>query len=134
MVEATCGWYGAADVLAECAELHLAHPLGMKGITSRRRVKNDVKDAVLLADLLRLGSLPEAWVAPPGLRELRELVRYRGKLVQIRSGLKAQVHAVMAKEGVLPERVDMFGPGGQVQWTRCASVTATGCGSTRSAT
>ena len=116
VVEACYGWYWAADVLAECgAELHLAHPLGMKGITSNRRVKNDVKDAVLLADLLRLGSLPEAWVAPPGLRELRELVRYRGKLVQIRSGLKAQVHAVMAKEGVLPERVDMFGPGGQAQ-------------------
>ena len=28
-------------------------------------------------------------------------------------GLKAQVHAVMAKEGVLPQLVDMFGPGGQ---------------------
>ncbi len=87
----------------------------MKGITSGRRVKNDVKDAVLLADLLRLGSLPEAWVAPPGLRELRELVRYRTKLVQIRTGLKAQVHAVMAKQGVLPEGTDMFGPGGQAQ-------------------
>jgi len=114
VVEATYGWYWAADVLAECgAELHLAHPLGMKGITSNRRVKNDLKDAVLLADLLRLGSLPEAWVAPPGLRELRELVRYRTKLVNIRSGLKAQAHAVMAKEGVLPGRSDMFGPGGQ---------------------
>ena len=45
--------------------------------------------------------------------ELRELVRYRAKLVQLRSGLKAQVHAVMAKEGVLPGRCDMFGPGGQ---------------------
>jgi len=116
VVEATYGWYWAADVLAECgAELHLAHPLGMKGILSNRRVKNDVKDAVLLADLLRLGSLPEAWVAPPGLRELRELVRYRAKLVQIRSGLKSQVHAVMAKEGVLPERTDMFGLGGRAQ-------------------
>ena len=34
------------------------------------------------------------------MRELRELVRYRAKLVRLRSGLKAQVHAVMAKEGV----------------------------------
>jgi transposase len=42
-------------------------------------------------------------------------VRYRAKLVQLRSGLKAQVHAVMAKEGVLPRVVDMFGPAGQVQ-------------------
>ena len=64
---------------------------------------------------MRLVSLPEAWVAPPGLREMRELVRYRMKLVQLRSGLKAQVHAVMAKEGVLPERTNMFGPGGQAQ-------------------
>ena len=116
VVEATYGWYWAADVLEECgAELHLAHPLGMKGITSHRRVKNDVKDAVLLADLLRLGSLPEAYIAPRGLRELRELVRYRAKLVNLRSGLKSQVHAVMAKEGVLPTRSDMFGLGGQAQ-------------------
>ena len=49
------------------------------------------------------------------MRELRELVRYRMKLVQLRSGLKAQVHAVMAKEGVLPTRTNMFGPGGQAQ-------------------
>ena len=40
-------------------------------------------------------------------------MRYRAKLVQLRSGLKAQVHAVMAKEGVLPALNDMFGPGGQ---------------------
>lgn len=115
VVEATYGWYWAADVLEACgARLHLAHPLGMKGITSHRRVKNDERDAVLLADLLRLGSLPEAWIAPPPLRELRELVRYRTKLVNMRSSLKSQAHAVMAKEGILPALTDMFGPGGQV--------------------
>ncbi len=114
VVEATYGWYWAADVLEACgAQLHLAHPLGMKGITSNRRVKNDERDAVLLADLLRLGSLPEAWVAPPATRELRELVRYRTKLVQMRASLKSQAHAVMAKEGVLPSLSDMFGPAGQ---------------------
>ena len=64
---------------------------------------------------MRLGRLPEAWIAPPAIRELRELVRYRAKLVQLRSGLKAQVHAVMAKEGVLPPVADLFGPAGQRQ-------------------
>jgi hypothetical protein len=58
--------------------------------------------------MLRLGLLPEAWIAPPATRELRELVRCRAKLVALRSGLKAQVHAVMAKEGVLPKVTDMF--------------------------
>ena len=62
-----------------------------------------------------LGRLAEAWIAPPATRELRELVRYRAKLVALRSGLKAQVHAVMAKEGVLPGVLDMFGPGGNIQ-------------------
>src|SRR4030088_25431 len=113
VLEATYGWYWAADVLAEAgARVHLAHPLGIKGFTYRR-VKNDVRDAADLADLLRMGRLPEAWIAPPETRELRELVRYRAKLVAIRSGLKAQIHAVLAKAGVLIAASDMFGVTGR---------------------
>jgi hypothetical protein len=56
-----------------------------------RRVKNDERDAADLADLLRMGQLPEGWIAPRETRELREAVRYRCKLVALRSGLKAQV-------------------------------------------
>jgi transposase len=101
------------DVLEACgARVHLAHPLGLVGWT-HRRVKNDRVDAADLADLLRLGRLPEAWIAPPAVRELRELVRYRAKLVALRSGLKAQVHAVLAKEGVAVPMSDVFGKQGQ---------------------
>ena len=58
VVEATYGWYWAADVLeAAGAEVHLAHPLGVKAFTYRR-VKNDERDAADLADLLRMGLLP----------------------------------------------------------------------------
>ena len=114
VLEATFGWYWAADVLADMgAHVHLAHPLGNDW--GKRRVKNDERDANDLVDLLRLGRLAEAWIAPPEVRELRELVRYRHKLVRLRTGLKAQVHAVMGKHGVLPARVDMFGPGGTAQ-------------------
>ena len=89
VLEATYGWYWAVDVLtAAGAEVHLAHPLGVKGF-AYRRVKNDARDAADLADLLRVGRLPEAYVAPPAVRELRELVRHRAKLVALRSGLKA---------------------------------------------
>jgi transposase len=114
VIEATYGWYWVVDLLQELgATVHLANPNALNW--GERRVKNDVVDATDLADMLRMGRLPEAWIAPPGLRELRELVRYRAKLVQLRSGLKAQVHAVMAKQGVLPAMLDMFGPAGQVQ-------------------
>jgi hypothetical protein len=113
VLEATYGWYWAVDVLqAAGAEVHLAHPLGVKGFI-HRRVKNDVRDATDLADLLRMHRLPEAYVAPPAVRELRELVRHRAKLVAMRSSLKAQVHAVLAKQGVHIAVSDLFGLGGQ---------------------
>jgi transposase len=109
-IEATFGWYWAVDVLEELgARVHLAHPQGIKAFENRR-VKNDRLDARLLADLLRLGRLPEAWIAPRELRELRELVRYRHKLVDDRSGLKSQVHAVLAKEGVRLPLNYLWGP------------------------
>jgi len=113
VLEAPYGWYWAADALAAAgANVHLAHPLGVKGF-AYRRVKNDERDAADLADLLRMGRLPEAWVAPPRVRGLREEVRHRCKLVALRSGLKAQVHAVLAKQGVQVPVSDLFGVGGQ---------------------
>jgi transposase len=113
VLEATYGWYWAVDVLqAEGAEVHLAHPLGIKGF-AYRRVKNDVRDAADLADLLRMGRLPQAYVAPPAVRELRELVRHRAKLVAWRCGLKASVHAVLAKQGLHIPVSDLFGLGGR---------------------
>ncbi len=114
IVEATYGWYWAADLLKEMGyEVHLANPHGNDW--GHRRVKNDERDARDLADLLRLGRLAEAWIAPPKTRELREMIRFRIKLSHVRTGLKAQVHAVMAKNGILPARGDMWGPGGNAQ-------------------
>lgn len=114
VLEATYGWYWAADVLeAAGAEVHLAHPLGVKAF-SYRRVKNDERDCADLADLLRMGRLPEAWIAPPEIRALREVTRYRHKLVQQRTSCKDQVHAVLAKSGIPVTRSDIFGRGGGI--------------------
>ena len=111
VLEATYGWYWAADTLAAArAEVHLAHPLGVKGF-SYRRVKNE-KDAADLADLLRMGRLPEAWVSSRQVRELRELTRYRQKLVGLRTSCKEQVHAVLAKLGIAVTCSDLFGTWG----------------------
>jgi transposase len=112
VLEATYGWYWAADVLAEAgAEVHLAHPLGVKAF-SYRRVKNDERDSADLADLLRMGRLPEAWIAPHEVRELRELTRYRIKLVRLRTSCKDQAHGVLAKLGIPVTCSDIFGKAG----------------------
>ena len=115
VLEATWGWYWAADVITEAGgRVHLAHPLGIAGYENRR-VKNDQEDARLLADLLRMGRLPEAWIPPESVRHQRELVRYRRKLSQLRAGLKSQIHAIPGKEGLLPPLNHLWGPGG-AQW------------------
>jgi transposase len=112
VLEATYGWYWAADVLeAAGAEVHLAHPLGVKAFTYRR-VKDDFRDAADLADLLRMGRLPEAWIAPAEVRELREITRYRVKLVKLRTSCKDQVHGVLAKLGITVTCTDIFGKAG----------------------
>ena len=59
-----------------------------------------------------MGRLAEAWIASPEVRELRELTRYRHKLVHLRTSCKDQVHAVLAKLGVPVTCSDIFGVAG----------------------
>jgi transposase len=109
-IEATYGWYWAVDaLLAAGFEVHLAHPLGMKALRKRKRVKTDPRDAYELANLLRLGSLPEAYIAPPELRELRELVRHRRQLVKLATAVEAGVRALLAKHNIRLPATDLDG-------------------------
>ena len=111
-IEATYGWYWAVDaLLAAGSEVHLAHPLGMKALRKRKRVKTDPRDAYELANLLRLGSLPEAYIAPPDLRELRELVRHRRQLVKLATSIKGGVRALLAKHNIRLAASDLDGDG-----------------------
>src|SRR2546427_8965181 len=111
--EATYGRHWFADLLADAGiEAHMAHPLATKAIAAGR-VKNDSVDARTLAHLLRTNLLPEAWIAPPLVRERRRLARTRTSLVRIRSRLRCQVHAILADHCVQPPIGSIFGPVGQ---------------------
>ena len=76
-------------------------------------MKTDAVDARTLAQLLRADLLPEAYVAPRELRDLRELLRHRVALTGMRSALKNRVHAILAKHGIKREHSDLFGRGGR---------------------
>ena len=112
-LEATYGWEWLAELLEEAGyDLHLAHPLRTRAIAAAR-VKTDAIDAKTLAHLLRAGLLPEAYVAPRELRDLRELLRHRATLTRMRSAVKNRVHAILAKHGIPREHSDLFGKGGR---------------------
>ncbi len=65
-------WPTLVDLLKDQgAIVHLAHPSGLRW--ERRRVKNDEINAIDLAGRLCIHRLPEAWIAPSEVSQLREL-------------------------------------------------------------
>ena len=89
-----------------------------------------MRDGSDLADLLRMGRLPESWIAPPATREVRELVRHRAKLVGLRSSLKCHIHAVQAACRIPVPMSDLFGLDGRQLVERAESTPRFGPGST----
>ena len=61
-------------------QLQLAHPAMLEAITCSKK-KNDRLDADKICDLLRCELMPQRYLAPPELHELRRVLRYRHLLV-----------------------------------------------------
>jgi transposase len=109
--EAAYGWGWLVELLEELElEPHLVHPSRCKAIAAAR-LKNDKVDAATLAQLLRGDLLPEAWIAPQQVRELRALLRHRAALVRLSTSLKNRVHAVLADRGIGEDQSLWTGPG-----------------------
>jgi transposase len=126
-LEAAFGWEWLADLL-EAEGIHLAHPRHTKAIAAAR-VKTDAVDAGTLAHLLRADLLPEAYIAPRELRELRELLRHHIALTRLRTALKNRVHALLARQGVQHGRAELFGPKDVPTWLSSPCPPRPGAGS-----
>jgi transposase len=110
--EAAFGWSWLAVLLEDYYgfDAHLVHPLRCKAIASAR-LKNDKVDAAILAQLLRADLLPEAWIAPAKVRQLRALVRHRISLVRLGTQQRNRIHAVAADHGYDRSASYWTGPG-----------------------
>src|SRR6266705_3746599 len=109
--EAAFGWGWLVELLEDYGfEPHLVHPLQCKAIASAR-LKNDKVDAAILAQLLRADLLPEAWIAPAKVRQLRALLRHRISLVRLGTQLRNRIHAVAADHGYDRSASYRAGPG-----------------------
>lgn len=100
------------DILERDLEATLVHPYGVKLIVQSKK-KSDRVDAYQLADLLRLGRLPEAYVATVEERELRVLVRHRSDLRASMTRSKNRVHAILHEHDEHCALTDVFGKGGR---------------------
>ncbi len=99
-VEASGGWYWFMDELeAAGLDARLVDPLQAKHRMSGKN-KTDKLDAKGLAILLRSGTLPEVWVPPSELRDLRGLMRTRLATRAETTVLKNRILAALRRYGV----------------------------------
>ena len=100
-LEATTGWRFAADEFAATgARVHLAEPAEAAALRgTKRRAKTDRADAKHLRELLATGRLPESWIPPEHLLELRARVRLRHTLVDQRREWQQRMQAVLYHHG-----------------------------------
>lgn len=117
-LEASGGWYWLVDLMESCGLMvHLADPLEAKK-RMRGRNKTDALDARGLAYLLRDGRLPEIWIPPAELLDLRGLLRARLSLRQRQSALKCRVNSALNRYGLKQNRElrqDLFTGRGRVE-------------------
>jgi transposase len=79
-------------------ELKVGHPLMMKAIAASKK-KNDRVDARKVADLLRCDLLPECYIAPGPIRDLRRMLRYRNLVVRQAVRLKNRIAGLLMETG-----------------------------------
>jgi transposase len=94
-IESCCGAANLADELIMRGNwpVQLAHP-GFVARMKKSPDKTDRQDAQLLADLARVDYLPQVWLAPEDVRQLRRLVRFRQQLVDARRNVKLRIRAL----------------------------------------
>src|SRR6266511_986922 len=109
-IEATTGWRWVWRELArEGFDVRLAEPVQTRALLGRRRsAKTDRLDARWLARLLAKEMLPESWIPPAQIQELRDRTRLRKALAEDRRrwGQRLQVDSLLAVMAALETQLD----------------------------
>lgn len=78
-------WIPVFNVLEEKCKCVVCHPKYVRSVPGK---KTDKKDSKWIADMFKHGLVEPSFMPPADIRQLRDLMRYRNKLVNIRTGEK----------------------------------------------
>jgi len=101
-------WIPVYNILEPSCQITLAHPKYVKAIRGK---KTDKKDSVWIADLHKHGLVPGSFIPPATIRQIRDLIRYRSKLVSFASSEKTRVQDSLTVSNITLASVvsDTFG-------------------------
>src|SRR5450755_4764350 len=112
-LEATTGWRFVVEELRRIgAEVHLAEPAETAGLRGpKKRAQGDRADARHLRELLMIKRLPESWIPPDHILDLRARVRLRHTLSEQRGEWQQRIQATLYHHGCPQRRQLMTGEG-----------------------
>src|SRR5216117_4109588 len=110
-VEACTGWRFVVEELCQAGiEAHLAEPADTAAARGpKRRAKTDRADARQLRELLVEGRLPESWIPPEQVLEMRGLLQLFKDLRDEHTGWVQRIHAIMFHHGAAAVVGDLLG-------------------------
>lgn len=90
-------WKPVYAILEDGMDVIVGNAQHIKNVPGR---KTDVKDAEWIADLIRHGLIRKSFVPPKPIRELRDVVRYRRKVVQSRASERNRLLKLLETAGI----------------------------------
>jgi transposase len=108
VIESTTNAWHVYDLLEPLVErVVVANPIKVKQIATAR-VKTDIRDTLILARLLAANLVPDVWVPPAHVREMRQLLSQRRQLVETHTGTLNRMHSVAHRHHLKHERGKRF--------------------------
>ena len=116
VLEATTNAWLVHDILEPLvARVVVAHPYHVK-LISAATVKTDKRDTLALAKLLAAKMIPEVWVPPVHVRELRALIAHRKRLISQRTAAKNRLHSILHRHNLVAPAGRPFADDNRAWW------------------
>ena len=116
VLEATTNAWYVHDLLEPLVErVVVTHPPHIKLIAAAM-VKTDKKDTMTLAKLLAVGLVPEVWVPPVHIRDLRALISHRRRLISQQTQSKNRLQSVLHRNHIVPPPEKLYHPDQRDWW------------------
>ena len=108
VVEATTNAWDFYDQTAPLVQRVIVANAAKIALIAKTRTKTDNKDVMVLARLSAAGLIPEVWVPPLDVRELRSLIAHRRRVVGTRTSLKNRLQSVLHRHHLVLPSGDPF--------------------------
>jgi transposase len=116
VVEATTNAWDFYDLTRPFVQRVVVANAAKIALIARTRVKTDQKDVMVLARLWAAGLIPEVWVPPLDVRELRSLIAHRRRVVRTRTALKNRLQSVLHRHHLVLPSGDPFAARHRAWW------------------